>query len=276
MLTSHPLDTLRTRQAVTGRSVRHTARELMANGARNLYAGVLSPCVSVGMWKATTLGLNHNLMGWLAARRGGPISELPLWQVWGAACVAGSAATGMFGPFELLKSRTMLEPDFGVGGVGRVGRDRGSASILKREVDMAVRIFRSEGAAGAARGLPLLMVRDAWATGFFMGSYEATRRVAIADAGLSPWVAGLAAGLVAGPVGWVVCYPVEVLRIRWMCTDDPRGKWGSYSNAARAIYAEAGAKAFFRGLPACCARSALQIPVTMAVFEVLLGRDDGV
>ena len=36
VLASHPLDTLRTRQAVTGQSVRQTARELIATGPRNL------------------------------------------------------------------------------------------------------------------------------------------------------------------------------------------------------------------------------------------------
>ena len=191
----------------------------------------------------------------------------------GTASVSGSVATGMFGPFELLKSKTMLAA---APTGAATGRNAAAASPLRREWEMAVTIYRAHGVAGAVRGLPLLMARDAWATGFFLAPYEATRRVAMADFGLSAVVAGLVAGVVAGPAGWIACYPIEVLRIRWMVVDDPVAKWGSYRNAARAIYAEAGAGAFFRGLPLNCLRSALQIPVTMAVYEALLGRDDDV
>ena len=57
-----------------------------ARPKNNLDAGVISPCVSVGAWKSATLGLNHSLMATLAAQQGGgSISDLPLWQVWGAA-----------------------------------------------------------------------------------------------------------------------------------------------------------------------------------------------
>jgi hypothetical protein len=59
-------------QAVTGMSAWQTMLGVLRapGGARNLYAGVLSPCSSVGLWKATTLGLNYNLMQWAAEWQG--------------------------------------------------------------------------------------------------------------------------------------------------------------------------------------------------------------
>lgn len=81
-------------QVVTGASAWKTGLGILhgRGGPHNLFAGVLSPCASVGMWKATTLGINYNLMQWVAglqgltiARTGEPeqklVDTLPFWQV---------------------------------------------------------------------------------------------------------------------------------------------------------------------------------------------------
>lgn len=78
--------------------------------------------------------------------------------------------------------------------------------------------------------------------------------------GLSQWwmdsygasrpVAAVAAGVVAGPLGWIACYPIEVVRIRWMCVPDgAAARCGSYTALAKEILAEQGVRGFFRGLP---------------------------
>ena len=60
-------------QAVSRATILQTFKAIVnsAGGARNLYAGVLSPCVSVGLWKATTLGLNQSLMSFVASAQQG-------------------------------------------------------------------------------------------------------------------------------------------------------------------------------------------------------------
>jgi len=51
VLVSHPLDTLRTRQAVDRRELRVIVKELHREGFSSFYKGIYSPCVSVGAWK---------------------------------------------------------------------------------------------------------------------------------------------------------------------------------------------------------------------------------
>jgi hypothetical protein len=123
------------------------------------------------------------------------------------------------------------------------------------------------GARNLFRGLYLLLLRDSYATGVFLGSYESLRRWCL-DSGHSNLIAGLVAGAVAGPLGWIACYPIEIVRIHWQQADPKR--WSSVVGCARHIYQTGGPGAFFRGLPLCCARSALQISVTMMMFESIL------
>ena len=51
VLISHPLDTLRTQQAVDKRSLKVIAEEIRREGMAGFYRGIYSPCVSVGAWK---------------------------------------------------------------------------------------------------------------------------------------------------------------------------------------------------------------------------------
>jgi solute carrier family 25 carnitine/acylcarnitine transporter 20/29 len=264
VLASHPLDTIRTRQAISGMSSSSsssTTRQAMRPSLRSLYAGVVSPCVSVGLWKASTLGIHHRLKAEVRKWRGmAPNKELNLTDVTLTACVAGSATSSMLTPFEVIKSLTMV----------RSTKSDSSGGVVAQELRQLRSVLSSTGGArNLFRGMHLILLRDSYATGCFLGSYEFLFRRANAhwENGM---VAGLAAGCIAGPIGWIVCYPLEVVRIRWTAADV--GRWSSARNCAAELWRVEGVAGFFRGLPVACLRSSVQISVTMMCFEGLRGR----
>lgn len=84
---------------------------------------------------------------------------------------------------------------------------------------------------------------------------------------LACFLASLGAGAIAGPLGWISCFSIEVTRIHWQANP---GKWPSVWHCVVDVYRSCGGLgAFFRGLPVACVRSSLQISVTMALFEKL-------
>jgi hypothetical protein len=200
-------------------------------------------------------------------RRGGFEGELPIAWVTFCASVSGSVSSAVCSPFEMVKSRAMLSR---AGTAAQPNSSPARSSVLQQEAAQLLAVVRAGGAGALFKGLPLLWLRDFPGTGAFLGSYELVKRLAQRQE-ISNSAAGFAAGLVAGPVGWIVPYPAEVVRIHWQ-SNGVNGRaraWPSYLACARDLYAQGGVRMFYRGLPACCARSALQISVTMAVFEKL-------
>lgn len=275
VLFSHPLDTVRTVQATSANQSPLTIlTQLMANTKGNriaqLYAGVYSPCLSVGLWKSTTLGLHQTILNSVAG--GSHRSELSVLTVAASASLAGSISSSLCSPFELIKSRAMLSKN----------KQQGSNSVLRHELGQITAVVSENGFRGFSKGMGLLLLRDCPGTAAFLGSYEVVKRLAQQSFGKqSDFIVGFTAGAVAGPVGWIVCYPVEVVRIHWQA-NGVNGKpqhWATYRACARSLYAQYGWRVFFRGLPTCCVRSTVQISTTMATFEVLcqwvrgVGRD---
>jgi len=255
-IVSHPFDTIRTCQAVDKRSARVIALELLrTDGLRGVYRGIFSPCLAVGFWKGAVLGTHHQLLSrFVRQRKVSGADMLPYVDVTCSACVSGALGATICSPFEMIKSRTQL----GSGG-------EHSKVLARREFGVLAGLMRAQGLSGLARGMPLLFVRDCYATGFFLTPYEALRRKFVTDLGWSITASALMAGAIAGPIGWVCCYPIEITRILYQSDQ----KFTSYRQCVRQIYGEFGVAGFFRGLPTCCVRSSFQIACTMAMFEQL-------
>jgi len=263
VLASHPFDTLRTRQAVEGKSSLSIVKRAfqVEGGCRagilSLYSGIVSPCVSVGCWKASTLGANYHFRLKLSEARGlSDPSELEIKDSILAACAAGSVSAAVCTPFEVIKSLAMLRAN-------RVGTEKNSV-IQQEAKQLRDLISRPGGSRNLLRGMHIVIFRDSYATGAFLGSYEWLRQRALQRTS-SDILAGLLAGAVSGPIGWIVCYPVEVVRIHWMAAKPKR--WHSIGACARELYHTGGVTLFFRGLPMCCLRSSVQISVTMMIYE---------
>jgi len=243
------------------------ARELLReDGLRGMYSGVFSPCISVGAWKGAVLGTHHQLLSLVAKRRHLKKEELPMLDVTLCACLAGATGAAACSPFEMIKSRAQL----GAGEALASGGGQRGAGLVLRELREVSQLVRADGAAGLTRGLPLLFMRDFPATGVFLGTYEALFRHLKSDRGWPTTASALVSGVISGPIGWVSCYPVEMVRIFYQ-----GGRSDSYLGCVREIYRQSGAAGFFRGLPTCCARSAFQIGGTMAVFEQLRALGSG-
>ncbi|CAE7190114.1 SLC25A48, partial [Symbiodinium sp. CCMP2456] len=106
----HPLDTLRTRQAVHGDALTQALRAIIrSEGIAALYSGVMSPCLFTGIWKGVTLFTHRQLQHLLARHRGfGDASQLTVLEVACCASVAGAVGGAVLAPAELVKSRSQI------------------------------------------------------------------------------------------------------------------------------------------------------------------------
>ena len=77
------------------------------------------------------------------------------------------------------------------------------------------------------------------------------------------------ASAIAGPFAWLICYPIEVLRIQ---TQQHASLPRDVVPAFRHLLRQHGwSLAFwYRGLPMAMLRGAVQLPPTLLVFEALL------
>jgi len=206
--------------------------------------------------QAVVLGVHSTTMGILVKHRGlNSVSELPMLDVALSASVAGGLASGVCTPFEQIKSRAMLAA------VTPVGQNHGTSLIIK-EISEVRGLVQRNGFRSLFNGLPLLLLRDCHGTAAFLGSYEYVKRGLNSVMGVVP--ASIVAGAISGPIGWIVGYPVEVVRIHFHTSQ----QYGTtYRTVAEQLYKAGGIPIFFRGLPMCCARSTVQIAVTMYVYE---------
>lgn len=261
VLVSHPLDTVRTRQAMDKRSFGVICREMhRKEGPTSFYKGIYSPIIMVGAWKAITLGLHSNINSMLTKyREVKDVDALSMIDVALSASVSGSLSSAICTPFEQIKSRAMLEAK-------PTGKNKGG-SLLWSELRQLGRLVELHGIQSLFRGLSLLLLRDGHATAVFLGTYEwCKRRCSQHPFDLSPLPASCIAGAISGPAGWVACYPVEVVRINFHNSNQV-ASWAAYRAVVQDLYRKGGVSMFFRGLPVCCARSSVQIAATMVVFE---------
>jgi len=275
-LAAHPLDVLRTRQATNGLSLACTVRQVWSssNGIIGFYSGVISPCVSVGAWKAVVLGTHKALLS-------GRGAEPKLRDVLASSAAAGVTGAVVVGPVDLIKTRAMTIPDVhtrftGAGASGGVGL----WSVLEKELTALRSVSKPE----LARSITILAARDLAGTPVFLGSYEVLfrmiRRRRANDSG--PQISAGLASIIAGPSGWLACYPIEMYRIHQQSS--AQGSTGIASNAEgfgqwlRRLHADGGHRGWatvgrlYRGFPCRAVGSSLQIAVTMVVFESIRAR----
>ena len=241
VVVSHPLDVVRTKHAACS-DPKTTALQIgrdvfRSRGLRGAYAGVLSPILSVGLWKGATLATQRRALDCLGGDRPRDVFLASV----GAGCVGAVVVT----PAEVLKTRAQCAGWFGL-----AAELRGAASLSAAEL---------------ARAARLLVARDGLGTGVFLGSYTFVHD-ALQRRGWGVSERAAVAGAIAGPLGWLGIYPIEIARIQMQ---QAPGLPATPVAAARALARRHGLdpRFWWRGCGTCCARSVLQIPVTMMVFE---------
>ncbi|CAE7246355.1 mcfG [Symbiodinium natans] len=247
----HPLDTIRTRQAVHGLGLLPTLRGILQReGFASLYSGVFSPCLTSGVWKGVTMTAHYQTQQLLSKYRGLPSAQdLSVLDVAVCASVAGMAGGMVVAPAELIKSRTQICVE-------------GTSNPYQKELKQVAALMKPGAWTKAFRGAPLIVLRDGPGTFVYLGVYEYAKR-RLESLSWPAWSKTALAASVAGPSGWVAIYPIEVLRIRF------QGElgWQSYTEVCQHIYKQHGLPGFFRGMGTCLIRSSFQISCTLVIFE---------
>mmetsp|Transcript_17830 Transcript_17830/g.41833 ORF Transcript_17830/g.41833 Transcript_17830/m.41833 type:complete len:271 (+) Transcript_17830:48-860(+) len=247
----HPLDTIRTRQAVHGLGLMTTLRGILQReGFASLYSGVFSPCLTSGVWKGVTMSAHYQTQSLLSKYRGlSRPQDLSVLDVAVCASVAGMVGGLVVSPAELVKSRTQICVE-------------GNSNPYKKELKQVAALLQPGAWTKAFRGAPIIVLRDGPGTFVYLGCYEYAKRQLETLSWPSCTKTALAASI-AGPVGWISIYPIEVVRIRF------QGElgWTSYTEVCKHIYARNGISGFFLGMGTCLIRSSFQISCTLVIFE---------
>ncbi|KAI1631158.1 mitochondrial carrier [Biscogniauxia mediterranea] len=293
----HPFDTIKVRLQTTDATrfrgpAQCVAQTLRREGARGLYKGATPPLAGWMFMDSLMLGsltvyrrlLSENLFPHLQPPSSSSSSHatttspsphqkqqqqpyLPSWGHGLAGVLAGVTVSFVAAPVEHVKAR--LQVQYGSG--SRPGE--GARLYYAGPVDCVRRVYGAHGVRGLYRGLGATLVFRSF---FFCwwGSYDALSRLLRERApGLSPAAVNFWAGGLSAQVFWVTSYPSDVVKQRIMT--DPLGgrlgdgtpRYGSWWQAARAVYAEGGARGYWRGFLPCFLRAFPANAMALVAFE---------
>ncbi|KAL7418793.1 hypothetical protein Q5752_006476 [Cryptotrichosporon argae] len=248
VIVGQPLDTLKTRAQTAPRGqFKNTAR------SRCTRASPLLGIAAVNSLLFTAYGASRRLVS--------PYPDLSVGQVALAGSMAGAANAILASPVEMFKIRMQGQ----YGGAG----DKKLSGVV---ADM----WRNYGFRdGIMRGYWITFVREIPAYAGFYAGYETTKRWFAARYAPEPVPisALLASGAVGGLGYWLACYPLDVVKSRVQLAPAPpaRGGWlagGYIAREMRAIVAEGGVPALFRGLAPSLVRAVPAAAATFVTFEL--------
>lgn len=223
----------------------------------------------VGMWRGimplvATVPINNAMLMYgygvgksFAEKDGVPRSATSLWPIFLGGCAGGFVQSFLQSPVELIKVRLQLAT---MGEVPSTGA-------------LAQTLFNVQT---CFRGLNATLLRDVVPHGVWFTSYEWSKRkleeraVALDQAkaaAAEPPPLGaaeqLSAGAFAAFAAWVVGYPADLLKTRCQMEGGPDG----LLTAARVVYAEGGAVAFYSGLGLKLLRAVPQSAISFFAYE---------
>ncbi|KAG2057584.1 mitochondrial carrier [Suillus hirtellus] len=279
LLIAHPFDTVKVRLQNPDLSSRyHSVSHAFATIIREerftgLYKGIASPLATC----AFTNGLVFASYKFFLKVQKVDDSTPSLTEVATAGTCCGFAMSFFSAPIELIKIRQQSMLESGLG----------SVSVSK----LIYSIHREHGLKGLFRGLTATAFRDCGYGAYFLG-YEATSRYLIAPSprldgstslsdssqGYVPlWVLFVSGG-VAGVLGWLLTFPMDVVKTRMQSTEAIKARnimrsevtagdnpYRTTLSTIQHSYRTGGIRVFFRGLSPTMLRA---IPVNMATFAV--------
>ncbi|KAF7370928.1 hypothetical protein MSAN_00726700 [Mycena sanguinolenta] len=229
-----------------------------------LYKGITSPLLTFALMN----GLVFSSYKFFLGIQGTLIADASLTQITFAGVGSGIVSAIVTAPTDLIKIR----------------QQQCIGTSTARGV--ALGIIRTRGVAGLYRGTGTTMLRDS-GYGAYFASYEATLRALAAPGEKRGGWQVLVAGGVAGIVGWLVTFPLDVVKTRVQGTgpgallnsgtsqlvgevapivNPYRTTWSTIVNSYRAE----GIPAFYRGLAPTLIRALPVNMVTFGVFELVV------
>jgi solute carrier family 25 carnitine/acylcarnitine transporter 20/29 len=197
------------------------------------------------------------------ARREKPVevSKLPTVGHAMAGVMAGATVSFIAAPVEHIKARLQIQ-------YSNVKSER----LYKGPVDAFSKIYRAHGLPGIYHGLSATLLFRSFFF-FWWGSYDVFTRLLTNHTALSTPAINFWAGGLSAQVFWCTSYPSDVVKQRIMT--DPLGgglndgvkKFGSWKDAARTVYREAGWKGYWRGFVPCFLRAFPANAVALVAFE---------
>ncbi|KAI8866496.1 mitochondrial carrier, partial [Ramicandelaber brevisporus] len=266
----YPIDLVKTRMqnqrsAVVGEVMYKNSidcfRKVVRNeGLRGLYSGLLPQLVGVAPEKAIKLTMNDLVR---SKFRDPQTGEIKVWAEILAGCTAGGSQVVFTNPLEIVKIRLQVQGE-------KMGLTKSLEGAPRRS---AISIVRELGLLGLYKGAGACLLRDIPFSGIYFPVYahlkkdvfhegKDGKRLGMGELLLSGAIAGM-------PAAYLVT-PADVIKTRLQV--EARKGQATYSgivDAARKIYAQEGASAFFKGGVARVLRSSPQFACTLMMYEVL-------
>ncbi|KAJ1758238.1 hypothetical protein LPJ77_003831 [Coemansia sp. RSA 2523] len=242
LLVGHPFDTVKIRCQIEGGHGRFRgpldclASTVRNEGARALYKGASIPLVGWAAMDAVQLGSLSNYR--LLLQGGNKNHELSHFQHGLAGLGAGWTVAMVASPVEIIKMRLQMQY---AGGAAR--QYRGPA-------DVARHLIRTYGAFGLWHGLPATLAQRSFFF-FLWGSYDVyskwLRTLHMPRSGRPPpeKLVNFMAGGMAANTFWTLCYPVDVVKNRYMTQPDPSAI--PFRRMFAHVFRTEGLSGFFRG-----------------------------
>ncbi|KAI9229987.1 MAG: mitochondrial carrier domain-containing protein [Piptocephalis tieghemiana] len=201
VVVGHPFDTIKVRLQTQGLGlagkefegpVECFLRTVRQEGATGLFRGIGSPLLGVGICNATLFSANENfrrLLQW-----GDPQKTLSIAEMTVAGGLSGIVIALVICPIELVKVRLQVQTGAALEG-GRIPY----AGVT----DCVRRLVQEGGMLGIYRGFHMTVLREVPS---FAAYFENDRYPRTMDL--------LMAGGIAGQLGWISCYPQDVIKSR--------------------------------------------------------------
>lgn len=241
----------------------------------------MSPLVGVSFNNALIFGMYGNVLRYLMGSKYDNVPTInveasaPYHDIFLAGFAAGLCGSVVTTPIELVKIRLQMQEQH-----TSLFHSDTSHAIYKGSIDCLWKSLKSEGIAGPFKGLGITVVRDPYSYGLYFASYEYIRRWAVSKYGPDwyshPMVLLFGGGL-AGMLGWLSCYPFDIVKSRVQASPPLtlRDKTTvKYYRTARECFVESykheGIQVFFKGLVPTLVRAFPVHAVTLWVYTMMM------
>ncbi|KAJ1943236.1 Mitochondrial dicarboxylate transporter [Linderina macrospora] len=257
---THPLDLIKVHlQTSTSRkSALHALRTVLTDrGLLGLYNGLSAALLRQGTYTMTRFAVYDLAKEQLSSN--GKKSLGP-WQVVVATVLSGVAGGIVGNPGEIVNVRMQ--------------NDQALPTKLQRNYKSAVHglvdMVKTEGIGALMIGVGPSLVRATLATGSQFVSYDIVKAKMMAEGCEDSVGVHFAASFLAGIVATTVCSPADVVKSRMMALVRTEGaKIPGLWQTCRSIYANEGARAFFKGWVPSYVRLCPQLVITFVIYEKL-------
>ncbi|KAI1502909.1 mitochondrial carrier domain-containing protein [Biscogniauxia marginata] len=178
-----------------------------------------------------------------------------------AGIMAGLTVSCIAAPVEHVKARLQIQYSA-----------RKSERLYSGPLDCLRKIYGAHGIRGVYKGLGATLLFRSF---FFCwwGSYDVLSRLLRERTSLSAPSVNFWAGGLSAQIFWITSYPSDVVKQRIMT--DPLGgrlgdgtpRYGSWLEAARAVYRDSGARGYWRGFLPCILRAFPANAMALVAFE---------